>query len=385
LSDQADPSIIENPNAITALLNYSRANSINYISLNPIIMPVGELRNRFAQEVDLTAHNIDIIGRSLVPMAGSLSITDNTSTNQDNLFFGLNLKDQNDLNSDLDWNSYAFDNKINQPSTIYPLMNQRFLALRGPLVISGWGFDTEGFPVPNASGEPKLLNDDGYPLKIKDLNDLAGGFENYPGVIVGKNQEIDQSTGKWTPAKKEDKFYKGWGQRPDLWPVGPVDLRWDATRKVWTTVSDIVFADVQLEDDLVPPKAARAFLNAVDKEHPLPNNLRRLVFVRDPSETYGAPRGAKLLCKYDKSSGFYEPISRQNIIASGLIQSNNRAIIFNAYAKGYNAEIGEMQPPDRVQVSYNNALNYPVIPNKPGIFVYLLNQWVLMSSNNCDI
>ncbi len=62
----------------------------------------------------------------------------------------------------------------------------RFLALRGPLVVTGWGYDTEGKPVPNN----------------------------------GTNT---------------DKFIPNVLQKPQDWITAPVDLRYDATRKVWTS------------------------------------------------------------------------------------------------------------------------------------------------------
>lgn len=379
LSNQADQTILKDPNQLSTLLtNAFVTKRINYVNLNPIIMPVGELRNKYAQQTDFNAHHIDIVARSLVPMAGSLSITDNLAINQN----GLEFLDQNNSTSDIDWNSLYFDQQAGtNPKPLQ--MNHRFLALRGPLVMAGWGFDTEGYPVPNASGEPKELNGDGYPRKIKDLSDVQGGFENYPGTILGKNQQLVD--GKWTPPKKENEFMKGWGLRPDSWPVGPVDLRWDESRKVWTAASDqYKLVDVQLEDNLLAPFPARGYLHAVDKNDPLPSGLRRMVFVKDSSNTYGAPRGAKLLCYYDQSTGFYEPVTKQNIMASGYIQSNGTAVIYNTYAKGYDDYTGEPVTPDPLQIEFTNFLNFPLTnSNQPGLFVFMNNEWVLMSTYAC--
>ncbi len=391
LSSELTDNVIKNPNAVAEILSKSIGKTINYINLNPIIAPVGEFRNRYAQETDFTGHHIDIIGRSLVPMAGSLSITDNTAINQDQFYGNLNLADQNGSTqngvppSDLDWNSYAFDLSQGLAPSTLPLMNQRFLALRGPLILSGWGFDTEGYPVPNASGEPKALDGDGFPIRIESPYDASGGSKNYPGSILGKNQFWDQEKGRWSDPYREDTFYKGWGMRPDTWPVGPIDLRWDHRRKVWTAAPEVIFAEVQLEDDLAPPSPARGFLNYADEQAPLPNNLRRMVIVKDISETYGAPRGAKLYCRYDSVSGFYIPLSRQNIITSGLITGPNSAIIYNGYAKGYNEQTNSPHPPDRVPVKYVNYLGLPTAGSsaKSGFFIYLTNQWFLMSTG-CD-
>ena len=65
----------------------------------------------------------------------------------------------------------------------------RGMALRGPLVLAGWGYDSDGKPVPNESGG------------------------------VGET--------------RTDNFASGYLQNQGLWPVGPVDLPWDADRGVW--------------------------------------------------------------------------------------------------------------------------------------------------------
>ncbi len=59
----------------------------------------------------------------------------------------------------------------------------RPLALKGPLVVAGWGYDLYGDPVPGATGH----------------------------------------------------FSTNYLRRSDLWPVGPVDLLWDSGRAVWTS------------------------------------------------------------------------------------------------------------------------------------------------------
>ena len=67
------------------------------------------------------------------------------------------------------------------------------MALRGPLVVHGWGYDLKGKPVPNS----------------------AGASTSYTSMT--------------------DQFADGWLQAPTTWPVAPVDLRFDRQRGVWTT------------------------------------------------------------------------------------------------------------------------------------------------------
>ena len=65
-----------------------------------------------------------------------------------------------------------------------PIANVRPLALRGPVIISGWGFDTGGKPVPR------------------------------------KNQS-------------DEEFMKNFLRRPQEWKTGPLDTRWNEERGVW--------------------------------------------------------------------------------------------------------------------------------------------------------
>lgn len=65
----------------------------------------------------------------------------------------------------------------------------RAIALKGPLVMAGPGYDTEGKPVPNESGEPGQT--------------------------------------------KTDNYASGYLTNQSLWPVGPVYMPWDDDRKCW--------------------------------------------------------------------------------------------------------------------------------------------------------
>ena len=73
----------------------------------------------------------------------------------------------------------------------------RFLALRGPLMLQSWGYDLQGFPVPNSADSSQQPNTT---------------YENLTNSFQG-----------------------GWLQSSRNWPVAPVDLRFDRRRGVWTT------------------------------------------------------------------------------------------------------------------------------------------------------
>ena len=76
--------------------------------------------------------------------------------------------------------------------------DQRFNAFRGPLVLQGWGYDTNGKPIPNS-------------------NDCA------EDTVIGRFRDTGLT----------DKFMKNWMSNPKTWPVGPIDLRFDRHRGVW--------------------------------------------------------------------------------------------------------------------------------------------------------
>ena len=75
----------------------------------------------------------------------------------------------------------------------------RFLALRGPLVINGWGYDLQGKPIPNEVDSPNSAR-----------------------------------SGEYAATGLTDKFMNGWLKKSKTWPVAPVDLRYDRDRGVWT-------------------------------------------------------------------------------------------------------------------------------------------------------
>lgn len=91
----------------------------------------------------------------------------------------------------------------------------RPIGLRGPLVVSGWGYDTEGFPVPNAKFEAD---------RREPYTALGGGGVDNTGLPLALQHD---------PAKVHHHFLNSHLKRIDRWKSGPVDLRWDRERKVW--------------------------------------------------------------------------------------------------------------------------------------------------------
>jgi hypothetical protein len=77
----------------------------------------------------------------------------------------------------------------------------RGIALSGPLILSGWGLDIFGRPIPG------YLDDD----------------DNIPADLSSDSDDV------W------DKYKDNFRRRPDLWKTGPVDLVWCPIRNVWTS------------------------------------------------------------------------------------------------------------------------------------------------------
>lgn len=73
----------------------------------------------------------------------------------------------------------------------------RFLAHRGPMVLTGWGYDTNGKPIPN-------------------------------------QMDTEAQNGKFKSTGLTDSFRSDYLSNSRAWATGPVDLRYDRDRGVWT-------------------------------------------------------------------------------------------------------------------------------------------------------
>jgi hypothetical protein len=82
----------------------------------------------------------------------------------------------------------------------------RGICFKGPMIMAGWGFDTDNNPVPNRGGD--------------------GG--------------------------QVQAFEDNWLRKPYTWKCGPIDLRWDNRRKVWTAPSPIKLVRVLIQGPSLP-------------------------------------------------------------------------------------------------------------------------------------
>jgi hypothetical protein len=323
---------------------------INYSTLNPILLTSGEFscfQNR--QSGDLTGHSIDLIAFGMtVPETGNSLKLAYSSTVEKNF-----------LDYDQNYIDHCKEKSIPGPtgSSGCPANNARFFGLRGPLMVHAWGYDLEGFPVPNSSGEPKLDYNGNI---VRDSN----------GNTIYKNQ-IQKSDQTWTEPYKETSFYKGWGQLPGTWPVGPVDLRWDDIAGVWVAGGNGYKPIwIVIETDLVGNQPSRGEI--VDDSYsnqPLASGLRRLVFVKDPLGVNGAPRGAHIYCNYNSQNGFYEPIYNKVSLSSGIIRGANSVDMYNMYRNTTATYL----------TTFSNPLDFNVNVGDAGLFTFIGSGWVLQS------
>jgi len=431
--------------------------AINLVSLQPIVVPYGEFRNYNAGEKDKCRHSIEVIAHGETPPQKGWSI--NTRCN-----LGKFIKSDGNMqqNSELGtgYNADYFHKDLLNADNKNKLNNQRFFGLRGPIVYHAWGYDLEGFPVPNAADEPKLVDEHGNPkrfilkatvestasVKFKELKNkemfvladeyvasvplwkqnyyykvpnmsvtksnntivkmtddtnvykckLENNMEHYGsftddggavglGDIISKTQNWENN--KWTEKKKLKEFYRNWAEHPNLWKVGPIDLRWDENRQVWTTKSSDAMTIykmvyVTLEEDLTKSQdydethPARGFLDDLEySSEKLPANSRRLVFVKDRGG-YTAPRGAKLLCRYDKDSGFYEPVSKQTFVVGGIVGSGNSATIEMSYIQG--RKKSEVVPTS--SITFEDPFGFSPRTGQKGLFTFINGLWTLTAA-----
>ena len=327
---------------------------INYSTLNPIVLSDGEFTNRNRQSGDLSAHCIDSVAYGIIPPSkyneGIRSIINDDPSEA---FSPIDKK----------WTEYT--------NSSTPLSNNhRFFAFRGPMIMHGWGYDTEGYPIPNKADEP--LVDNQFNL-VRDT-----GNNN---VVVKRGQK--QVNGRWSQEiHRERAFYNGWAQLPSTWPVGPIDLRWDREAKVWTVgTNNYKPVFVIMEEDLTDEQPVRATLleNKINNE-PLPSGLRKLVFVKD-NKGITAPRGSKVYCRYSPKNGFYEPIFANNLTTSGVILGSSLARIYQSYSIPSGSSPSDINNVQYYDTSFKNLLNFSVVTNSVGIFTYINGSWILQSSN----
>lgn len=340
-----DLDIIDNRNNLFAGNN----NVINKFTLNPLVMVNGEFANSGSKQIDDNcAHNVDVVGFGMFVPGENGSLKSSFSA---------------EMNKNFSENDIDYLDGLKQS-------NQRFFALRGPIMVHGWGYDKEGYPVPNSSGQYKYGAD-------------GSVVRNSVGEPVFKNQVLKED-GTYSDPYKEKTFYKGWASLPNTWPVGPIDLRWDDNAEVWTVGSNYKPVWITIEHDMVDDNPVRGVIeDGVTDTTPLPDGFRKVVFVKDSSLLFRAPREAALYCKYNPDNGFYEPIYNRPFIAIGTVVNSQQASISKSYTiKAARDNINGITEVENYVTLYDNPLEFVVSSSDKGVFTFINGRWTLTSINN---
>ena len=117
----------------------------------------------------------------------------------------------------------------------------RFLALRGPLVMQGWGYDIYGKPIPNAKG-------------------WSGDLSFVEGEAPADSGSVHQTGYEGLT----DRFHANWLADSNNWPVAPVDLRYDRKREVWTVPPPFRMYQVETMTNIGAGQVGNAYVLNVD-------------------------------------------------------------------------------------------------------------------------
>ena len=427
--------------------NYANIKSnsalINYSTLNPIVMSHGEF-SVFANRAsgDYTANSIKMVGIGSLPPDGPNDSLNQQMCGENRLIKSYLEYDQIYLDKikrlyelPLDQRTPTIKSIMEEAGSENPIPfsnNARFFGWRGPIMVHGWGYDTEGYPVPNASGDFMMIkkpedDTDNLYQEDEELKDIEGLFykakakkaRNGEVIFIYQNQkfvnkedltedqisELDDQGIEWvsftgaegyfTEPYKEKNFARGWGHTPSTWPVGPIDLRWDEGAKVWTVPSTYRNVYILLEEDLkksteptLENKIPIARGEIVDNNQdiartPFGLGYRKTVYVRDPYGVYAAPRSALIYCAYDPESGYYEPVSQNAFSTSGTIISSNTASISKIYKRKTNTLSNNNVANDEdltFVASFTNPLDIPIDPGDVALFGYYPDGWVVQNT-----
>lgn len=118
----------------------------------------------------------------------------------------------------------------------------RYISHRGPMFMHGWGYDIMGKPIPNANETGVYSGSMGSPTS---------------GSPYSGNHRQDYHL-------LTDQFHSGWLEDPTTWPVGPIDLRWDRRRSVWTIPTDFRLYLADIQTVLAVSGTANAFIRNAD-------------------------------------------------------------------------------------------------------------------------
>lgn len=214
----------------------------------------------------------------------------------------------------------------------------RVVATKGPIIMGGWGYDVDGFPVPNATGE--------------------GGI-------------------------RQNKFQDNWLKRQEDWKVGPIDLRWDDSRKVWVSPQPYKTLNFEAIESGTPGSfgdSGSGITIAIDESsYDNPSGYDKIIKGAWDATENGVYSGMKGIVEYDKDEGYRLITDRLPVVAHGPLGQSG--IYFTDFGVDTSfVNVGSLSPVgsnSEVEIGFgtsvdNSFTDFP--SNGPsGISVFLYN------------
>ena len=151
----------------------------------------------------------------------------------------------------------------------------RPMALRGPLIIQGWGYDMQGKPIPN---------------KVDSASSARAGI--------------------FASSNLKDKFIDNMLESRETWPVAPLDLRYDRSRKVWTVPSTFRIIKATAKFDIDAGSNGVAVPSNINPVYDADGAVvdDRTITVDNPSFGGTITSGEQFFTFYDTSDCKYYPL-----------------------------------------------------------------------------
>ena len=159
----------------------------------------------------------------------------------------------------------------------------RMIASKGPMLMHGWGYDIDGKPIPNEA----------------DTESAASG-------------------GVFEAAGLKDRFLTHYLRKPHTWPVGPIDLRFDRARGVWTQPIQYKIVQASTTGGSIAAGESRADVQVLDMgtaanpvydaNGAVISNSSGTIKVTNPSWGDTIPSGDGFFAVYDSMACTYYPL-----------------------------------------------------------------------------
>lgn len=217
----------------------------------------------------------------------------------------------------------------------------RAIGFANPTVFTGWGYRTNGRPVPSVYDY--MMSYSGGIIELQQL-ERSGTFEDFSWPLdVSPTESGDyytQYVSDMVKARrrldnKQNTFYKDYDSRIDLHRAGPLDICWNDTRKMWCFNEGIY--EGYLTTDLLPSSGRLADPNYTSGEMVLydgyGSNWRKIepdkkIWVFNRSTDLDATSGTYIIAK-EMPNGEIRPIWVDcEPGASGVPSTYNNSVLF---------------------------------------------------------